>query len=44
MVYYKDEAIDIDNRITKQRYTTLFTLNGTWVVERPVVWHAKNYG
>ena len=33
----RGEAIDIDHRITKQQYTTLFPLNGTWVVERPVV-------
>ena len=32
---------DIDKRITKQQNTTLFPLNATWVVERPVVWHAK---
>ena len=37
----RGEAIDIDHRITKQQYTTLFRLNGTWVVERPVVWHAN---
>ena len=37
----KGEAIDIDHRIMKQLYTTLFPLNGTLVVERPVVWHAK---
>ena len=37
----RGEAIDIDHRITKQQYTTLFPLNGTWVVERPVVWHAN---
>ena len=37
----KIKAIDIDHRITKQQYTTLFPLNGIWVVERPVVWHAK---
>ena len=36
-----EEAIDIDHRIMKQQYTTLFPLNGIWVVERPVVWHAK---
>ena len=33
----KGEAIDIDHRSIKQQYTTLFPLNGTWVVERPVV-------
>ena len=37
----KCEAIDIDQSITKQQYTTLFPLNWTWVVERPVVWHAN---
>ena len=37
----KGEAIDIDHRSIKQQYTNLFPLNGTWVVERPVVWHAK---
>ena len=37
----KVEAIDIDHRIKKQQYTTLFPLNETWVVERPVVWHAN---
>ena len=37
----KGEALDIDHRITKQQYTPLFSLNGTWVVERPVVWHAN---
>ena len=38
----KGKAIDIDHRITKQQYTTtIITINGTWVVERPVVWHAK---
>ena len=35
------EARDIDHRITKQQYTTLFAFNGPWVVERPVIWHAK---
>ena len=36
----KGEAmdIDIDQRITKQQYTTLFPINGTLVVERKVVW------
>ena len=29
------EAIDIDHRITKQQYTSLFHLNEIWVVERP---------
>ena len=37
----KGEAIGIDHRIMNQQYTTLFPLNGTWVVERPVVWHAN---
>ena len=39
----KGEAmdIDIDQRITKQQYTTLFPINGTLVVERKVVWYAK---
>ena len=40
-VNIKVEAIDIDHRIKKQQYTTLFPLNETWVVERPVVWHAN---
>ena len=31
------EAIDIDHRIMKQQYTTLFPFNGTQVVERLVV-------
>ena len=35
------EAIDINNRITQQHYTPLFPLNGTWVLERPVVWYAN---
>ena len=34
-------AIDIDHRITKQQYTTLFHLNGIWVAGRPVEWHAN---
>ena len=32
----KGEAIDIDHRIMKQQHTTLFPLNGTRAVERPV--------
>ena len=35
------EAIDLDHRIMKQQYTTLFPFKGIWVVERPVVWHAN---
>ena len=34
-VNIKGEAIDIDYRIMKQQYTTLFPFNGSWVVERP---------
>ena len=33
--------MDIDHRIMKQQYNTLFPLNGIWVVERPVLWHAN---
>ena len=40
----RGEAIDIDHRITKQQYTTLFPLNGTWLVERPVVDVIKLFG
>ena len=31
----------ISHRMMKQQYTPLFPLNGTWVVERPVVWPDK---
>jgi len=40
-LHIKGEAIDIDHRIMKQQCTTLFPLNGIWVVERPVVLHVK---
>ena len=37
----KGKALGIDHRITQQQYTALFPLNGIWVVERHVVWHAN---
>ena len=40
-LHIKGEAIDIDHRITKQQCTTLFPLNGIWMLERPFIWHAK---